>query len=527
MAVTEYVGARYVPKFSDINGGDWDNQYSYEALEIVKNGNDYYTSKIPVPPGVPISDTTYWALTGNYNGAISTLTSRVVAVEGDIVNINKFIAANDYFVTPEDYGAVADGVTDCTAAIQQAIDDNPKAPIYFNTGVYCISDMLVGKDGIHFIMAPDAIIRLTAATTCMVYNNIQDITLDPSSYNFDSYILGGKLDGQNNCQVVYGFNHLLGGVIRDTKIFNFTEAGIYAGYNVSGSGSTSGASNLLDNVYIEGSNALYNNAGIILDRDDNFLRDITVRDCKYGVVANSGGNTLNNVHPWISDDTYFAGSAAFVLNGVNKLIACTSDGPQTGIRIGSTGTWAMLSNFRFAFQNVSFATVQGAGGFKYFDVASGTDFRIIGDIIKCEHDITYVSDGKFVPDWVYQSASAFLYVSIKQIAGDSRLANVANVMQDPDSLDWRGIELQDSTDLNDVRYPGKYTTKNSTSANTITNQPVAMGTNFDLKVERCAGGVRQWLSYSTYAATYTVYSRFIQTAGSYQYGPWRKMGEAV
>ena len=45
MSVQTYVGARYVPKFSDLNGGDWDNQYSYEALEIVKNGNDYFVKR--------------------------------------------------------------------------------------------------------------------------------------------------------------------------------------------------------------------------------------------------------------------------------------------------------------------------------------------------------------------------------------------------------------------------------------------------------------------------------------------------
>lgn len=108
MAVREYIGARYVPKFSDLNNGDWDNQYSYEALEIVKNGNDFYTAKIPVPPGVAISDTTYWALTGNYNGAISTLQQEIDAINATVK-------------TPELFGAVGDGVTDDTAAINSAL----------------------------------------------------------------------------------------------------------------------------------------------------------------------------------------------------------------------------------------------------------------------------------------------------------------------------------------------------------------------------------------------------------------------
>lgn len=81
MSVRQYVGARYVPRFSPVNGGVWDNSYSYEALEIVKYGNDYYTSKKPVPTGVAISNTEYWVLTGNYNGAIANLDDKIDAVD--------------------------------------------------------------------------------------------------------------------------------------------------------------------------------------------------------------------------------------------------------------------------------------------------------------------------------------------------------------------------------------------------------------------------------------------------------------
>ena len=73
MAIREYVGARYVPIFSNVNGGVWDNSYSYEPLTIVKYGTDFYTSRIPVPAGVAITNGDYWIKTGDYNGAISQL----------------------------------------------------------------------------------------------------------------------------------------------------------------------------------------------------------------------------------------------------------------------------------------------------------------------------------------------------------------------------------------------------------------------------------------------------------------------
>lgn len=92
--VRQYIGARYVPKFSDLNGGEWDNTYSYEPLTIVKYGNDYYTSKIPVPVGADILNDEYWVKTGDYNGAISTLDTRVSELEDHVDGM--YIYVKDY-----------------------------------------------------------------------------------------------------------------------------------------------------------------------------------------------------------------------------------------------------------------------------------------------------------------------------------------------------------------------------------------------------------------------------------------------
>lgn len=88
MAVRQYIGARYVPRFSDVNGGVWSNVYTYDPLTIVKNGNDYYTSKKSVPVGVAISNTEYWVKTGDYNGAISSLDGRLTSAEGSITSLD-------------------------------------------------------------------------------------------------------------------------------------------------------------------------------------------------------------------------------------------------------------------------------------------------------------------------------------------------------------------------------------------------------------------------------------------------------
>lgn len=62
----QYVGARYVPKVM----GVWNKALQYEALSIVTYAGNSFTSKIPVPPNIDISNETYWVNTGNYNAQV-------------------------------------------------------------------------------------------------------------------------------------------------------------------------------------------------------------------------------------------------------------------------------------------------------------------------------------------------------------------------------------------------------------------------------------------------------------------------
>lgn len=102
MTVREYMGARYVPVFM----GDWDVNADYEPLSIVNYQGNSYTSRQAVPHGVEITNTAYWAVTGNYNaqieayrqevlqynGRISTLESDLPIVDFDSVNtVKKYI----------------------------------------------------------------------------------------------------------------------------------------------------------------------------------------------------------------------------------------------------------------------------------------------------------------------------------------------------------------------------------------------------------------------------------------------------
>lgn len=139
MAIRQYIGARYVPKFSDKNGGVWDNTYSYEALEIVKHGNDFYTAKKPVPIGVAITNTDYWIKTGDYNGAIARLQEEIDVIVDDITELS---TKNDIY-NVKDYGVKGDGITDDTDAINTLINTVPDgSTLFFPNGTYLVREVI-------------------------------------------------------------------------------------------------------------------------------------------------------------------------------------------------------------------------------------------------------------------------------------------------------------------------------------------------------------------------------------------------
>lgn len=76
----QYVGARYVPKVM----GEWNKSLQYEALSIVTYLGNSFTSKVPVPPNIDISNNTYWVNTGNYNAQVEAYRQETAHLKNDL-----------------------------------------------------------------------------------------------------------------------------------------------------------------------------------------------------------------------------------------------------------------------------------------------------------------------------------------------------------------------------------------------------------------------------------------------------------
>lgn len=76
----QYVGARYVPKIM----GKWNKALQYEALSVVTYMGNSFTSKVPVPANVDITNENYWVNTGNYNAQVEEYRKETESVANDL-----------------------------------------------------------------------------------------------------------------------------------------------------------------------------------------------------------------------------------------------------------------------------------------------------------------------------------------------------------------------------------------------------------------------------------------------------------
>lgn len=91
MAVTQYIGARYVPLIyqnPDDNSNTWKAGVAYEPLTVVSWAGGSYTSKAAVPAGAsnPVDAPEYWVSIGLYSGQTSINTNNISSIQHALAN---------------------------------------------------------------------------------------------------------------------------------------------------------------------------------------------------------------------------------------------------------------------------------------------------------------------------------------------------------------------------------------------------------------------------------------------------------
>lgn len=135
----------------------WDSSVEWPIYSIVSYLDSNYIAIQDVPVGTMITNTDYWV-------EANTVVEQVNAISG---SVSELVAWKDLqMVTPQDFGAKADGVTDDSPAIQAAInyvyqnyaqsvfqaDWNQRAgAVYFPHGTYYMASGIILREGVRLL----------------------------------------------------------------------------------------------------------------------------------------------------------------------------------------------------------------------------------------------------------------------------------------------------------------------------------------------------------------------------------------
>lgn len=182
------------------------------------------------------------------------------------------------FVTPEMYRAAGDGVTDDTAAIQEAINTNKK--VVFATGkTYCITDAL--------LVSGQTIIDLNWATVKVIASCDSVFTYDGGNVNHGRVLKNGKIDGNNLAN--YGINVVSGSrdLYDNLEIMNCGTGFYHSETHETG----------VINCHFASCAVAIHSVGT----DTNF-ENINIRHCKTAIKAYGEYCNYINIHAWMKED---------------------------------------------------------------------------------------------------------------------------------------------------------------------------------------------------------------------------------
>lgn len=113
----------------------WDSSVAYHVYSLVSWQGVNYIAIKDVPVGAMITDTNYWQ-------PANTIIEQINAIGVITSELQDAVENRLYYVTPEEYGAVGDGVTDDTQAIQAALNDSLHYVKFYNNKTYLVTDTL-------------------------------------------------------------------------------------------------------------------------------------------------------------------------------------------------------------------------------------------------------------------------------------------------------------------------------------------------------------------------------------------------
>lgn len=290
---------------------------------------------------------------GSFYKVVDTTSAKAIALQNDLYALPFELteATDSDIATPQQFGAVGDGIVDDTAAVQAALNSD-KGIVVIKAGTYNVKSTLSITNNVCVYMSNNAILKATANMDSVISidnTNVPDGPTALSSYVHFS-ITGGQIDG--NGKAMYGIKatHYHRSSVKGMSIFGFTTHGIHCKDN----SADTGAYFTGENLTIIGNNS-DDSIGIYAPGNDEEWNKVSVINCKLGFQCGAN-QIITDCTTWRTSKDYYDNSFAILIGGDNCLISnFTCDSTNYFMNISPAANSVVINGLNFvqAFTDVS------------------------------------------------------------------------------------------------------------------------------------------------------------------------------
>ena len=405
---------------------------------------------------------------------------------------SKFEAMHGQLVNVKQFGAKGDGVTDDTAAIQTAIDNNPNTTIYFPKGIYLVSQTIITRREDDKKVYLELDMKATIKAT--------------SSFNGDYifYIAG------SGTETLYRFTHqhtgIHGGVIdcnsvtggvrlgrshesmfSEIFIINCPTIGFWIEDNYS---ADTYLSKIMMYATKDSNNIPSGQIGLKVDAYDNNIEYVRTCDFNIGIQINGGGNWFRECHPlWTGTGAGSVETSEGTVGYDNygpdtHIISCYQDKFSIGIKLNNNNRVIVNTFFDYHYPN--------PWGNHYSILNSGSVFNAIIDnlIVKFNpNSNNYIYSGSLRTYEYSPVGINKVFVNVDSLQLKKNDLGISSTLNRGTS---NTLAVSDDDDWNTFRSAGVYqvTIKNGTGTSSDKHAPNGAGVTGVLTVESMPWKIR-------------------------------------
>lgn len=290
---------------------------------------------------------------GSFYKVVATTSAKAIALQNNLFALPFELteATDSDIATPQQFGAVGDGIADDTAAVQAALNSD-KGIVVIKAGTYNIKSTLGITNNVCVYMANNAIFKATSDMDSVISIDNTNVPAGPtalSSYVHFS-INGGQIDGNGKAKYGIKATHYHRSSVTGMSIFGFTTHGIHC----KDSSSDTGAYLTGENLTIIGNNS-DNSIGIYAPGNDEEWNKVSVINCKLGFQCGAN-HIITDCTTWRTSKDYYNDSFGILIGGDNCFISnFTCDSTNFFMNIGPSVNSVVINGLNFvqSFADVS------------------------------------------------------------------------------------------------------------------------------------------------------------------------------